>query len=172
MTSTWGHIEVKVKIYGSIHNYNVSSVDWNNKCERAVSGFGSYGVHKVVPVMLHQITKYFMISAWGHREDKVKIYHSMHNYNVSTFEWNDECEWAVSGVGSYGVHKVYSWTKATVTRDHSPKCVLANNCINCTLNDAHTHEHIPQWDHIIFTRWTFASISYHFIHYKEVIYGN
>ena len=28
--------------------------------------------------------------------------------NVSKFEWNDECEWAVSGFGSYGVHKVYS----------------------------------------------------------------
>ena len=61
-----------------MQNYNDSLADWNDKCERAVSSFGSYGVHKVVPVMhiLHQITKYFMISTWGHREAKVKIHDS------------------------------------------------------------------------------------------------
>ena len=62
MTSLRGKNEVEVKFEKSMHNYNATLVHWHQTLGWQCSSFGTYDVHKVVPVRLLIAVKfnYFM----------------------------------------------------------------------------------------------------------------
>ena len=50
MTSLQGKNEVEVKVENSMHNYNATLVHWLHALGYQRSSFGTYAVHKVVPI--------------------------------------------------------------------------------------------------------------------------
>ena len=54
-------------------------------CGCQCSSFGTYAVHKVVPVrlLISEKLNYYMTSLRGKNEVKVKFENSMHNYNAT-----------------------------------------------------------------------------------------
>ena len=91
---TWNEVEVKFE--DSMHNYNASLVHWHHTLGCQCSSFGTYDVHKVVPVrvLIAEKLNYFMTSLWGKNEVDVKFEDSMHNYNATLVHWH----WDVSAV--------------------------------------------------------------------------
>ena len=82
--SLWGKNEFQVKLEKSMHNYNATLVHWYI-CGCQCSSFGTYAVHKVVPIrlLISEKLNYFMNSLWNKNEVEVKLENSMHNYNVN-----------------------------------------------------------------------------------------
>ena len=85
MTSLRGKNEVQVKFEKSMHNYNSTLVHWHHTLGCQCSSFGTYAIHKVVPirVLIAEKLNYFMTSLWGKNEVEVKFENSMHNYNAT-----------------------------------------------------------------------------------------
>ena len=108
MTSLWGKNEVEVKFENSMHNYNATLVHWHHTLGCQCSSFGTYDVHKVVPVRLLIAEKlnYFMTSLWGKNEVEVKFENSMHNYNATLVHWHHTLGCQCSSFDTYAVHKV------------------------------------------------------------------
>ena len=108
MTSLRGKNEVGVKFENSMHNYNATLVHWHHTLGCKCSSFGTYAVHKVVPVRLLIAEKlnYFMISLRGKNEVEVKFENSMHNYNATLVHWHHTLGCKCSSFGTYAVHKV------------------------------------------------------------------
>ena len=108
MTSLRGKNEVEVKFEKSMHNYNATLVHWHQTLGCQCSSFGTYDVHKVVPVRLLIAEKlnYFMTSLQGKNKVKVKFENSMHNYNATLVHWHHTLGCQCSSFGTYDVHKV------------------------------------------------------------------
>ena len=108
MTSLRGKNEVEVKFEKSMHNYNATLVHWHQTLGCQCSSFGTYDVHKVVPVRLLIAEKlnYFMTSLRGKNKVKVKFENSMHNYNATLVHWQHTLGCQCSSFGTYDVHKV------------------------------------------------------------------
>ena len=67
-----------------MHNYNVTLVHLHHTLGFQCSSFGTYAVHKVVPVriLITEKCNYFINSLRGKNEVEVKFENSMHNYNA------------------------------------------------------------------------------------------
>ena len=104
-TSLRGKNKVKVKFENSMHNYNATLVHWHHTLGCQCSSFGTYDVHKVVPVRLLIAEKlnYFMR---GKNEVEVKFENSMHNYNATLVHWHHTLGCQCSSFDTYAVHKV------------------------------------------------------------------
>ena len=107
MTSLRGKIEVQVKFENSMHNYNVTIVHWHHTFGCRCSSFGSYAVHKVVPIrlLISEKCNYFMNSLRGKNEVKVKIENPMHNNNVNLVHWHHTLGCRCSSFGTCAVYK-------------------------------------------------------------------
>ena len=83
-------------------------VHWHHTLGCQCSSFGTYDVHKVVPVRLLIAEKlnYYMTSLWGKNEVEVKFENSMHNYNATLVHWHHTLGCQCSSFGTYAVHKV------------------------------------------------------------------
>ena len=108
MTLLRGKNEVEVKFENSMHNYNASLVHWHHTLGCQCSSFGTYDVHKVVPVRLLIAEKlnYFMTSLRGKNEVEVKFENSIHNYNATLVHWHHTLGCQCSSFGTSAVHKV------------------------------------------------------------------
>ena len=108
MTSLRGKNKVEVKFENSMHNYNATLVHWHETLECQCSSFGTYDVHKVVPVkvLIAEKLNYFMTSLRGKNEVEVKFEKSMHNYNATLVHWHQTLGCQCSSFGTYDVHKV------------------------------------------------------------------
>ena len=108
MTSLWGKNEVEVIFENNMHNYNAARVHWHHILGRQCSSFGTYAVHKVVPVkvLIAEKLNYFMTSLRGKNEVEVKFEKSMHNYNATLVHWHQTLGCQCSSFGSYDVHKM------------------------------------------------------------------
>ena len=120
MTSLRGKNEVEVKFENSMHNYNVALVHCHQTLGCQCSSFGTYSVHKVVPirVLIAEKLNYFMTSLRGKNEAQVKFEDSMHNYNVTLVHCYQTLGCQCSRFGSYAVHKVEP-TKTLLTDRHT-----------------------------------------------------
>ena len=107
-TSLRGKNKVEVKFENGMHNYNASLVHWHHTLGCQCSSFGTYDVHKVVPVRLLIAEKlnYFMTSLRGKYEVEVKFENSMHNYNATLVHWHHTLGCQCSSFDTYAVHKV------------------------------------------------------------------
>ena len=107
-TSLRGKNKVEVKFENSMHNYSATLVHWHHTLGCQWSSFGTYDVHKVVPVRLLIAEKlnYFMTSLRGKNEVEVKFENSMHNYNATLVHWHQTLGCQCSSIGTYDVHKV------------------------------------------------------------------
>ena len=105
-TSLWGKNKVEVKFENSMHNYNATLVHWHHILGCPCSSFGTYDVHKVIPVRLLIAEKlnYFMTSLRGKYEVEVKFENSMHNYNATLVHWHHTLGCQCSSFDSYAVH--------------------------------------------------------------------
>ena len=67
MTSLRGKNEVDFKFWNSMHNYNATLVHWHHILGCQCSSFGTYAVHKVVPVsiLITEKCNYCMTSLRG-----------------------------------------------------------------------------------------------------------
>ena len=108
MTSLQGKNEVQVKFEKSMHNYNVTLVHWHHTLGCQCSSFGTYAVHKVVPIrlLISEKLNYFMTSQQGKNEVEVKFENSMHNYNATRVHWHHILGCQCSSFGTYAVDKV------------------------------------------------------------------
>ena len=108
MTSLWGKNEVQVKFEKSMHNYNVTLVLWHHTLGCQCSSFGTYAVHKVVPIriLITEKLNWFMTSLGDKNEVMVQFENSMHNYNASLVHWHHTLGCQCSSCGTYVVHKV------------------------------------------------------------------
>ena len=108
MTSLRGKNEVQVKFEKSMHNYNVTLVHWHHTLGCQCSSFGTYAVHKVVPIrlLISEKLNYFMSSLRSKNEVEVKFENSMHNNNATLVHWHHTLGCRCSSFGSYAVHKV------------------------------------------------------------------
>ena len=108
MTSLRGKNEVEVKFENCMHNYNATLVHWHHTLGCQCSSFGTYDVHKVVPVRLLIAEKlnYFMTSLRGKNEVNVKFENSMHNYNATLVHWHHTLGCQCSSFDTYAVYKV------------------------------------------------------------------
>ena len=108
MTSLRGKNEVQVKFEKSMHNYNATQVHWHHTLGCQCSSFGTYAVHKMVPVrvLIAKKMNYFMTSLRGKNKVEVKFKKSMHNYNASLVHWHHTLGCQCSSFGTYAVHKV------------------------------------------------------------------
>ena len=107
-TSLRGKNKVKVKFENSMHNYNATLVHWHHTLGCQCSSFGTYDVHKVVPVriLIAEKLNYFMTSLRGKNEVEVKFENSMHNYNATLVHWHHTLGCQCSSFDTYAVHKV------------------------------------------------------------------
>ena len=108
MTSLRGKNKVEVKFENSMHNYNATLVHWHQTLGCQCSSFGTYDVHKVVPVkvLFAEKLNYFMTSLRGKNEVEVKFENSMHNYNATLVHWHHTLGCQCSSFYTYAVHKV------------------------------------------------------------------
>ena len=108
MTSLRGKNKVEVKFENSMHNYNATLVHWHETLGCQCSSFGTYDVHKVVPVkvLIAEKLNYFMTSLRGKNEVEVKFENSMHNYNATLVHWHHTLGCQCSSFDTYAVHKV------------------------------------------------------------------
>ena len=108
MTLLWGKNEVQVKFEKNMHNYNATLVHWHHTLGCQCSSFGTYAVHKVVPIriLIAEKCNYFMTSLRGKNEVQVKFENSMHNYNATLVHWHHTLGCQCSSFGTYAVHKV------------------------------------------------------------------
>ena len=108
MTSLQGKNKVEVKFENSMHNYNATLVHWHHTLGCQCSSFGTYDVHKVVPVkvLIAEKLNYFMTSLRGKNKVEVKFENSMHNYNATLVHWHHTLGCQCSSFGTYAVHKV------------------------------------------------------------------
>ena len=81
MTSLRGENEVEVKIESSMHNYNATLVNQHHTLGCQCSNFGTYAVHKVVPirVLIAEKLNYFMTLRQCENRVQVKFENSMNN---------------------------------------------------------------------------------------------
>ena len=107
-TSLRGKNTVEVKFENSMHNYNATLVHWHQTLGCQCSSFGTYDVHKVVPVkvLIAEKLNYFMTSLRGKNEVEVKFENSMHNYNATLVHWHHTLGCQCSSFDTYAVHKV------------------------------------------------------------------
>ena len=91
-----------------MHNYNATLVHWHHTLGCQCSSFGTYDVHKVVPVRLLIAEKlnYFTTSPWGKNKVEVKFENSIHNCNATLVHWHHTLGCQCSSFGTYDVHKV------------------------------------------------------------------
>ena len=91
-----------------MHNYNATLVQWHHTLGCQCSSFGTYDVHKVVPVkvLIAEKLNYFMTSLRGKNEVEVKFENSMHNYNATLVHWHHTLGCQCSSFDTYAVHKV------------------------------------------------------------------
>ena len=91
-----------------MHNYNATLVHWHHTLGCQCSSFGTYDVHKVVPIRLLIAEKlnYFTTSLRGKNKVEVKFENSMHNYNATLVHWHHTLGCQCSSFGTYAVHKV------------------------------------------------------------------
>ena len=75
MTSLRGKNEVQVKFEKNIHNCNATLVNWHHTLGCHCSCFGTYAVHKVVPirVLIAEKLNYFMTSLRGKIRSKLNL---------------------------------------------------------------------------------------------------
>ena len=108
MTSLQGKNKVEVKFENSMHNYNATLVHWHQTLGCQCSSFGTYDVHKVVPVkvLIAEKLNYFMTLLRGKNKVEVKFENSMHNYNATLVHWHQTLGCQCSSFGTYAVHKV------------------------------------------------------------------
>ena len=108
MTSLRGKNEVQVKFEKSMHNCNATLVHWHHTLGCQCSSFGTYAVHKVVPirVLIAEKMNYFMTSLRGKNEVEVKFENSMHNYNATLVHWHHKLGCQCSSFDTYAVHKM------------------------------------------------------------------
>ena len=107
-TSLRGKNKVEVKFENSMHNYNATLVHWHQTLGCQCSSFGTYDVHKMVPVKIFIAKKlnYLTTSLRGKNKVEVKFENSMHNYNASLVHWHHTLGCQCSSFGTYAVHKV------------------------------------------------------------------
>ena len=107
-TSLRGKNKVEVKFENSMHNYNATLVHWHHTLGCQCSSFGTYDVHKVVPVriLIAEKLNYFTTSLRGKNKVKVKFENSMHNYNATLVHWHHTLGCQCSSFGTSDVHKV------------------------------------------------------------------
>ena len=91
-----------------MHNYNATLVHWHHTLGCQCSSFGTYDVHKVLPVRLLIAEKlnYFTTSPWGKNKVEVKFENSIHNCNATLVHWHHTLGCQCSSFGTYDVHKV------------------------------------------------------------------
>ena len=108
MTSLRGKNEVEVKFENSMHNYNATLVHWHHTLGCQCSSFGTYDVHKVVPIrlLIDEKCNYFTTSLRGKNKVEMKFENSMHNYNATLVHWHHTLGCQCSSFGNYDVHKV------------------------------------------------------------------
>ena len=91
-----------------MRNYNATRVHWHHILGCQCSSFGTYDVHKVVPVrvLIAKKWNYCMTSLWGKNEVEVKFVNSMHNYNATLVHCNHTLRCQCGSIGTYAVPKV------------------------------------------------------------------
>ena len=116
-TSLRGKNKIEVKFENSMHNYNATLVHWHHTLGCPCSSFGTYDVHKVIPVRLLIAEKlnYFMTSLRGKYEVEVKFENSMRNYNATLVHWHHTLGCQCSSFDSHAVHKVVPF-RALITK--------------------------------------------------------
>ena len=109
MTSLWGKNQDEVKFENSMHNYNATLVHWHHTLGCQCNSFGTYDVHKVVPVRLLITEKlnYFMTSLRGKMGLRLNLKTAcIKNYNATLVHWHHTLGCQCSSFGTYAVHKV------------------------------------------------------------------
>ena len=106
MTSLRGKNEVEVKFENSMHNYNATLVHWHHTFGCQCSSFGTFAVHKMVPVrvLIAKKLNYFTTSLRGKYKVEVKFENSMHN--ATLVHWHHTLGCQCSSYYTYAVHKV------------------------------------------------------------------
>ena len=90
-----------------MHNYNATLVHWHI-CGCQCSSFGTYAVHKMVPIrlLISEKLNYFMTSLRNKNEVEVKFENSMHNYNATIVHRHQILGCPCNSFGTYAVHKM------------------------------------------------------------------
>ena len=108
MTSLRGKNEVEVKFENSMHNYNATLVHWHHTLGCQCSSFGTYAVHKVVPIRVLTAKNWTSIRPRYEvkMRSRLNLKNSMHNYNATLVHWHHTLGCQCSSFGTYAVHKV------------------------------------------------------------------